>query len=133
MNNEIKLDSKATNYLKDKLGGGGSGGSQIQYIDIYGSINDYTMDVTIQVDDNTLETYEDLYNYLYNKGIRTNDATFISTFGTNSNGDEIFIAIASQSVSTPFANEHNLIVVNTSGNPIKIIDDENFSITYLGN
>ena len=30
MNNEIKLDSKATNYLKDKLGGG----SGIEYIDL---------------------------------------------------------------------------------------------------
>lgn len=29
-NNEIKLDKKATDYLKDKLGGGGQGGSPIE-------------------------------------------------------------------------------------------------------
>jgi len=29
--NEIKLDQKATNYLKDKIGGGGSGGGEQFY------------------------------------------------------------------------------------------------------
>ena len=59
-NNEIKLDKKATDYLKDKLGGGGQGGSPIEAgtgINITGEDTK-----TISIDESVVAKKDDIGN-----------------------------------------------------------------------
>lgn len=64
MNNEIKLDSKATNYLKDKLGGGSSGAVFQHNITISSEENSYNYTIVILNNSNSELTYNDILNYL---------------------------------------------------------------------
>lgn len=127
---QVLLDKKAADVVKEVVGGG-SAGTSLYYINVYGLFGSYAGNALLQVDDDTLETYEDLYNYLYNKGIRANNTLFLSIVAVD-NENSLFIGITSQLVSSPFGNEHNILLMKINGSPIKIIDDESFSITYLG-
>lgn len=110
---------------------GGSGSASLCYIHVYCVLEGYAVEFTMQVDDNTLETYSDLYNYLVNKGlvITVNIAPSASVVGYAENiGTLIGIA-----VSTFEGDEYiGLSTINTPYSVQLFGDEEDFSITYLG-
>lgn len=127
--------------LKDKNGntlgtfleqGDASGGSQLQYITVYAMRQGYPLYFTMQVDDSTLETYSDLYNYLVRKGLVMTETTEPSAciVGNSDEGGRL-VGI---SVSTFEGDEYiDLITSDSNMNFFETdITDNEFSITYLG-
>lgn len=120
------IDSMAENYQ------GGSGGTSMYLVSIYASIHDYAGSISMLVDTNTLETYDNLFDYLVNKGCNGKTDPFESGYsrfycctGFSSGGLNIIGLIYDE-------RSRMVQAVASEGNHY-ILSDEDFSITYLGN
>lgn len=113
----------------------GGGGSQLYTLHIYYNDVEYPKDITCIVDDNTIETYSDLANYLKTK-------SFVKTISA-SNEDRYILHNASGYgvydgayiglfVETDKYGDF-ITAMRGDGNTTGLSNDENFSITYLGN
>lgn len=103
---------------------GGSGNVSLYLADVYCDINGYYAHLTIQVDDNTLETYENLAEYLITKGCTSNN--FYPLVGRDEN------SVAYLGIQGKYTDRagYSLTLMSGSGSNIPIIED--ISITYLG-
>lgn len=114
----------------------GGGGSQLYTLHIYYDDVEYPKDITCIVDDNTIETYSDLANYLKTKGFvktvsASNEDRYIlhnaSGYGAYS-GAYIGLFVETES------DVDTITVMRGDGIDSSMLsNDENFSITYLGN
>lgn len=89
---------------------------------------DYTNLFTMQVDTPDLETYDDLTNYLLNKGYGLNDgnALYYPIVGINNDEMGTFVGIHAES-----ADPNSLQVLKYDGG-YKYVGRTDFSLTYLG-
>ena len=116
------------------------GGSRLYYAHIYFMDDDsYSQQITIQVDDNTLETYNDLYTYLQNKGFvsdNTDNRIFYLNGCGSYNGTSSLVGISIDKFydeeKTEWFDRIGCMSINGNEDLVFIRDDEEFSITYLG-
>ena len=115
--------------VKPFEGEGGGGGSQLYYISVYGMVGGYATSITLQVDEDSLETYNDLYSYLQNKGFDKgnggNATKALNGCGLNNESDS-YIGITIDTF------DEVLCIIGVYGSITQIDNDEEFSITYLG-
>lgn len=125
---EDTAESIQVGNTKYKLGGSG-GSSQLQYITVYTEYNDYPVYFTMQVDDNSLETYSDLYNYLVRKGICINETADLIIPAVGYHDSYIVVGVTA---SVDEGDEYIGVYEATGGIVYIYENTENFSITYLG-
>lgn len=153
----INLDNKAVDELKGAIGGGGGSSSQVYAVAYFNLPEDpynYPNYITFPCDDTSLETFDDLINYLFRKGFRNRydidpnkNLTSISLSATGEvqdfsissgevNSNSLFVnQIRVDAISeTPY-----LVVEALSVDPVLIEgknyaseDVKNFSITFIG-
>jgi hypothetical protein len=86
----------------------------------------YMFNVTLQVDDNTLETYADLANWLIDKGFTSDSDTYKQCFAFSNDGSTIYLSMAySEGIG-------GIICYDANINMSEITPTTAFSITYLG-
>ena len=104
----------------------GGGSSTLAYATINAKdVNNYMVKVTILVDDLTLETYDDLKTYLSSHGFDMTNGLLTGGYKDNANVSPNTTVVYVDLSDT----EHPIYV----GYQQYIYDDEDFSITYLGN
>lgn len=110
-----------------------SGGTSLQYITVYCVYETYPLYFTMLVDDNTLETYLDLYNYLVRKGLVMTEN--ITPQASAKGYSAIIGTLVAISVST-FDKDEYIQVSSNSNSDIQLFKESpnfsDFSITYLG-
>lgn len=100
----------------------GANGGALYAVDIYGKGNDnYMHHITVFVDDLTLETYADVVTYLQNKGY--SGYLFLVACQV--------IVESNTKYTSGIQEDGNGNIIDMGGN--EIANDEDFSITYLGN
>lgn len=110
---------------KYKVESGSSAGGSVPAVIYARGGNAYMMSISISVDVDTLETYEDVANYLQSKGYVINQDTHLPTLLIASGQDSEYGAC------TGLVYDDSKIYTIDNGSLTEIVDDEDFSISYL--
>lgn len=128
-NINVKLDKKAKEVVAKtaNIGGGDPVPTKGMYtILIYSNYQAYVSEVRTIVDTQELSTYDDLVNYLLDKGYDNHTHTLVAS-GLANGGNEV------KGLYARDGSGYYLLTAVTYENTDDIYEDDTFSITYLEN